>query len=305
MRVTTPATAPISPLKGTLAGVVPCLIWSSAVLVMNRLSVPFAPLRAAGLELGMAGIVLVAVATLRGHLPLSWAHPLRCHLLCGLFWLLNLTLSWLAFANVNSSGELLVAGLLNYLWPSLTLVLAIPILGKRATWILLPGLAAVLLGLVLGKVATAPPGATSEALMHINPLAYSLAVLDAVAWALYSNLSRKLSNPQGASAVPLYMLVTSALMLIISTYVEPPHQATAPDYALLLCWSVATALAYLFWDLGMRFGNVVTISILSMFIPLLSTIITALVSGHGISILLVVAAALVVGGSSICRKGVV
>lgn len=305
MSVTIPATAPISPLKGTLAGVVPCLIWSSAVLVMNRLSIPFGPLRAAGLELGMAGVVLVTVALLRGHLPLIWAHPLRCHLLCGLFWLLNLTLSWLAFANVNSSGELLVAGLLNYLWPSLTLVLAIPILGKRATWILLPGLAAVLLGLVLGKVATAPPGATSEAPMHINPLAYSLAILDAVAWALYSNLSRKLSNPQGASAVPLYMLVTSALMLIISTYVEPPQQSTAPDYALLLCWSVATALAYLFWDVGMRFGNVVTISILSMFIPLLSTIITALVSGHGISILLVVAAALVVAGSSICRKGVV
>jgi drug/metabolite transporter (DMT)-like permease len=295
----------ISPLQGTLAGIVPCLIWSSAVLVMNRLSAPFGPLRAAGLELGMAGALLVVAAMLRGNLALVWAHPLRCHLVCGLFWLLNLTLSWLAFANVNSSGELLVAGLLNYLWPSLTLLLAIPILEKRATWPLFPGLVAVCAGLIIGKVATAPPEATSEALMHINPLAYTLAVLDAFAWALYSNFSRKLSNPHGASAVPLYMLVTSALMLTVSSYTEQPHHATTPDYLLLICWSVATALAYLFWDVGMRFGNVVTISILSMFIPLLSTIITAIMSGHGISALLILSAALVVIGSSICRKGVI
>jgi drug/metabolite transporter (DMT)-like permease len=184
-------------------------------------------------------------------------------------------------------------------------VLAIPILGKRATWLLVPGLAAVLTGLVLGTVATAPPGAVAETITHLNPLAYSLAVLDAIAWALYSNFSRRLSNPHGASAVPIYMLVTSVLLLIGSAYVEPPHQATPSNYALLVFWSLATALAYLFWDVGIRFGNVVTISITSMFIPLLSTIITALISGHGLSTLLVVSAALVVSGSSICRKGVV
>lgn len=54
----------------------------------------------------------------------------------------------------------------------------------------------------------------------------------------------------------------------------------------------------------MRFGNVVTISTLSMFIPLFSTIITAVMSNHGLSPLLMVSAGLVVAGSTICRKGV-
>jgi drug/metabolite transporter (DMT)-like permease len=233
------------------------------------------------------------------------SHSRMSYLVCGVFWFLNLTLSWLAFASVNSSGELLVAGFLNYLWPSLTLVLAIPILHQRATWWLLPGLSCVLTGLVLGKIATAPPDATEQALTHLNLAAYSLAIADAIAWALYSNFSRKLSNPQGASAVPMYMLVTSAALLLASVYSEQPLHANTSDWFLLFGWSLAAALAYLFWDIGMRFGNVVTISTISMFIPLFSTIITALVSGHGLSSPLILAAALVVVGSSICRRGVV
>jgi hypothetical protein len=42
-----------------------------------------------------------------------------------------------------------------------------------------------------------------------------------------------------------------------------------------------------------------------MLIPLLSTIITALLSGYGLSLTLIAAAALVVIGSSLCRRGVV
>jgi drug/metabolite transporter (DMT)-like permease len=55
----------------------------------------------------------------------------------------------------------------------------------------------------------------------------------------------------------------------------------------------------------MRFGNVVTISTTSMLIPLISTIITAHISGHGISTLLLISAGLVVIGSRVCRRGVV
>lgn len=273
--------------------------------MMHTLSIPFGPLRAAGLELGCAGAILFMAAALKGPVWRVWDHSPKCLVVCGTFWFLNLTLSWLAFSAVTSSGELLVAGLLNYLWPSLTLLLSIPILGKRATWILWPGLVIALAGIVLGKLSTAPTDASSDALMHINTAAYSLAVLDALAWALHSNFSRKFSNPRGASAIPLYMIITGAVLLVISASVEAPHTAAPDDWLLLLAWSVATAAAYLLWDIGMRFGNVVTIATMSMFIPLLSTIITAVLSHHGLSPLLIVSAGLVVVGSTVCRKGVV
>lgn len=296
---------PITPLQGTFAGIIACLIWSAAILVMNLLGTAFGSLYAAGLELGIAGLLLAFSAWVRGDLRRIGLHSHLCHLVCGGFWLLNVTLSWLAVSLVHSKGELLVTGLLNYLWPSLTLILAIPILKKQATLWLVPGMNAVVIGIVLGKVATAPEGATQDALMHINPWAYSLAVLDAIAWALYSNYSRKLSNPQGASAVPFYMLIGSVFLLAASGLSEEPRNPSIFDWAFLLFWSIAAALAYLFWDIGMRFGNVVTVSTTSMLIPLLSTILTAYVSGHAVSVALIVAAGLVVVGSRICSRGVV
>jgi drug/metabolite transporter (DMT)-like permease len=294
----------ISPLQGTAAGLLACAIWSPAILAMNVIGAAFGPLRAVGLELSIAGVVLFLSSWIRGDLKGILLHSYRCHLVCGSFWILNFTLSWLAVSFVHSSGELLVTGLLNYLWPSLTLLLAIPILGKRATWPLIPGLVAVFIGLLIAKLATAPSGEFWEAITHLNPWAYSLAVLDALAWALYSNYSRKLSNPKGASAVPAYMLVGGILLLIISARIEVPSSPLASQWVLLIGWSLGSALAYLFWDVGMRFGNVVTISTTSMFIPLLSTIITAAASGHGLTPTLVVAAALVVAGSALCRRGV-
>ena len=303
---TTMSSPLITPLQGTLAGIVSCLIWSAAVLVMSLLATAFGPLRAAGLELGIAGVLLFISASMRGDLRRIGMHSPMCHLVCGTFWILNLTLAWLAVSLVHSKGELLVTGLLNYLWPSLTLLLSIPILHKRSNAWLLPGIAAVLVGIILGKVATAPDGASHDALIHLNPWAYSCAVLDAVAWALYSNYSRRLSHPDGASAVPVYMLLGGLLLLGANLFVaNEPHSPTTFDWGILVAWSFGAALAYLFWDVGMRFGNVITISTTSMLIPLLSTIITAYLSGHEISTTLLVAAALVVVGSRICRKGVV
>jgi drug/metabolite transporter (DMT)-like permease len=296
----------INPLQATLAGILSCLIWSAAVLVMSLLATTFGPLRAGALELGIAGIILAISAWVRGDIRRIGMHSRLCHLVCGTFWILNLTLAYLAISLVHSKGELLVTGLLNYLWPSLTLLLAIPILHKRANAWLLPGMAAVLVGIVLGKLATAPEGASHDALMHLNPWAYSCAVLDAIAWALYSNYSRRLSHPDGASAVPIYMIIGSLLLLGANLFIaNEPRSPTTLDWGIMIAWSFGAALAYLFWDVGMRFGNVVTISTTSMLIPLLSTIITAYLSGHEISTTLLIAAALVVVGSRICRKGVV
>jgi drug/metabolite transporter (DMT)-like permease len=224
--------------------------------------------------------------------------------MCGTFWFLTNTLAWLAFAAAKSSGELLVAGLLNYLWPALTLLLSIPILGKRPNKLLSVGLVVTLGGIVLSKVATASADTTVDAISRINPVSYSLAILDAIAWALYSNLARKLSNPEGASAVPVYMVVTGVVLLMASSLLAEPYGAIGSDWVFLTGWSVAAAAAFLLWDIGMRLGNVVVISTISMFIPLVSTMLTAVASGHGITVPLIGAAALVVFGSDLCRKGV-
>jgi drug/metabolite transporter (DMT)-like permease len=205
---------------------------------------------------------------------------------------------------VANPAELLVVGLLNYLWPSFTLVLAIPLLGKQPTKWLPLGLLIVFAGIVLAKFSTSPNASFSELFESLNVVAYSCAVLDALAWGVYSNLSAKLSHPAGASGVPIYMVVASLLLLSVSQVIEPPSSPATSDWCLLVGWALASGLAYLSWDVGMRKGNVVTISVVSMLIPLFSTVITALLSGSGLTLYLLVAAALVVAGSALCRRSV-
>jgi drug/metabolite transporter (DMT)-like permease len=271
---------------------------------MNRLATAFGALQAAGLELALSGLFLAVIAWNRGDFSRIAIHDRLSLFICGTFWLLNVTLSWLSVGLANNSGELLVVGILNYLWPSLTLLFAIPILHARATWWLVPGLLSVSTGIIATKMATAPADITVGALTDLNSLAYTLAVLDAIAWAIYSNLSRKLLHPKGASAVPFYMIVTSVPLLIAGTITEPLPAPTFSGTVLLFIWALATAGAYLFWDVGMRYGNVVAISTTSMCIPLLSTLITAILSNHPLSAMLLTGSALVVLGSTVCRKGV-
>jgi len=298
------SSTPPSSLRSTIAAIIPCIVWSSAVLVAHRLSLPFGPLRAAGIEYGISGLFLFLISFLQGNTPRMWAHSTQCLFWCGTLWFLNVALFWLAIAATNSSGELLVTGLLNYLWPAFTLLLSIPILGKKPNKLLSLGLAATLIGIVLAKIGTSPADTAIDAFTRINPGAYSLATFAAIAWGVYSNLARKLSNPNGGSSVAIYMVLTSLILLVSSSLISEPYRANLSDWILIVSYSSASAAAYLFWDIGMRYGNVVVISTISMLIPLASTIITAIASGHGITLTLISAAALVVLGSGVCRRGV-
>jgi hypothetical protein len=55
-------------MQSTILGIFSCLIWSSAVLVSSLIINAFGTLRAAGLELLIAGFFLFGVALLRGEL---------------------------------------------------------------------------------------------------------------------------------------------------------------------------------------------------------------------------------------------
>lgn len=306
-------------LQGTLAGFLACIIWSSAILVMHRIAEAFGALPAMAYELLIAGFFLLAISYYRGDLYRVRLHSLYSQLICGIMWLMNVAFFWLAVGLVNNSAELLVTGLLNYLWPALTLLLTIVILKKKAVWKwLVPGLALSCSGIALGKIATTSSFQISQIWVSLNLPAYISAVLAALTWGLYSNFSRKLSNPAGASPVALYMLIGGAILSLLFYVIEPgPLAAGASnankglimgvhfnDWLLLIGWSLASSLAYLGWDTGMRKGNIVAISTASMLIPLFSTIITATLSGYGLSFEILMAAIFVIAGSAICRKGV-
>ncbi len=97
----------VSVFKGTAIGIVSCVIWSCAILVMNLLATAFGPMRAAGIELLIAGTFLLAATAARGDLRKISLHSRTCLILCSVFWILNNVLCWVAVSAVANPAELL------------------------------------------------------------------------------------------------------------------------------------------------------------------------------------------------------
>jgi drug/metabolite transporter (DMT)-like permease len=113
-----------------------------------------------------------------------------------------------------------------------------------------------------------------------------------------------LANPDGASAVPIFMLV-AAVLLISAGYVRGENPLWSIEIAtVLILWSAASGFAYLAWDVGMRRGHVVLISSVAMLIPLFSTIITCLITTLPLTIGIVGGSLCLVVGAATCKYGV-
>lgn len=296
-------------LSATAGGLIACLIWGSSIAIMGMLAKPLGPLSACGYECLIAGVILLAFSAWRGRLRNLFMHSPAYYLFCGGFWMANFSLAWIAVSMVTDSEQLVVVGMFNYLWPILTLLGSVVILGKRAGLLIVPGVLITAAGLVLSKAVQLDLPLV-DALMRLlrlfddNPAAYLVATLDALAWALYSNLGRKLAHPQGASAVPIFMLVTAVVLIIAGKMQGEIPLWTVQTFSLLSIWAIASAFAYLAWDIGMREGDIVLISSASMLIPLLSTVITCLMNGIPLTIGLISASLCIVLGAAVCKRAV-
>jgi drug/metabolite transporter (DMT)-like permease len=195
---------------------------------------------------------------------------------CGGLFVLYTVGLFLALGLAADRRQTVEVGLLNYLWPTLTILLALLLLGQRARVGLIPGTLLALCGVYLvltqGEAVTWSSFAGN---MRGNPVAYALAVVAALTWALYSNLTRRWGG-QGGGGVPLFTLATG-LVFWLGRLFHPEAEAwsvrVAAEVALL---ALATGLAYVFWDVAMRTGDAMLVASCSYLTPFLSTVVTCL-----------------------------
>lgn len=264
--------------RHTVLGLGAIVLWSTAVALARSIAEQIGALRAG------AAVYLVAAAFLGLHLFVkerSVAHfarlPRRYVLGCGALFVLYTVALYVALGLATNHSQTLEIGLLNYLWPTLTIVFALAILGQRARLGLIPGTLLALAGVffVLTQ-STAVTWASCVANVQRSPIAYGLATFAAVAWALYSNLTRRWAAPGGRGAVPLFVLATG-LVFWLGTMMRAEGGAwsirAATEIGVL---ALATGLAYVFWDIAMRAGDVVLVASCSYFTPFLSTAVSCL-----------------------------
>ena len=137
-----------------------------------------------------------------------------------------------------------------------------------------------------------------------NPAAYGLAAFAAVVWALYSNLTRRWGGSDGRGAVLVFILVTG-LAFSAGRLLHPEAgtwgMRVAVEVALL---ALSTGLAYAFWDMAMRAGDVVLVVSCSYLTPFLSTAVSCLYLQVRPGLSLWVGCALIIAGSFLSWKSI-
>ena len=267
-----------SPHLATIGGFCAILLWSTTVAFARSLSEQLGPVTAATAVYGVSSVA--ALLSLLRHKQ-RWQQilqlPLRYLVGCGTLFVGYMLMLFLSIGWANSRQQVLEVGLLNYLWPALTLVLSLVFLGRKASWLLFPGTLFALTGVFLVLTQGAPVSwqSLSENLSS-NPAAYSLGLAAAVFWAMYSNLTRKWVGDQKCGAVVMFLPLTAIILFITCCFLDEPREWSSRALTEALFLGVATYVAYTLWDLAMRQGNVIMVAAASYLTPLFSTIVSCL-----------------------------
>jgi drug/metabolite transporter (DMT)-like permease len=284
-------------------GITAIFFWSSTVAFARSLSEQIGPFTTASLIYLTGGIVgsvaLLVVPRLRRNLRnLRW----RYLLVCGSLFVIYMVALYVGLGTALNRSQAIEVGLLNYLWPMLTLLFSIPILKMRANLYLAPGVVTAMIGIFL--VTNQNQAITWESFqrnLSVNWLPYMLGILAAVSWGLYSVLSKKLGEGAGSGAVPFFMLATGLLLGLLRFLF--PERSVFTDHTLveLLFMSIFPNVAYILWEMAMRKGNIVMVASFSYFTPFLSTMISVLYLGVPASLELWLGCGLIFSGAVLCN----
>jgi drug/metabolite transporter (DMT)-like permease len=283
--------------NATLIGLVAVLLWSAIVGLIREVS---EHLRATG-----GAALLYSVGTLFLLLsvgPTRVRRMPRRYLVWGslLFVSYELCLS-LSIGHANSGRQAIEVGMVNYLWPTFTMMAAILFNRQRANWLVVPGFLLSMLGIcwVLGGDQGLDP-AGMLANVRDNPLSYGLAFAGAVIWAAYCAVTARIA--QGANGVTLFFGLTALALWTkyLALGQAAPMQWSAGAVLYLALAAGAMGFGYAAWNWGILHGNVTVLAGASYFIPVLSAALAAALLQAPLSLAFWQGACMVVGGSILC-----
>ena len=297
---------------GTLLGFVAIALWATTIAVSRHLTEQLGTLPAAAWMYLASGVLGCTYAFgYRGQAKAFFSLPRAYRLICGAVFVAYGVAFYLAIGFAVDRQQTIEVGLINYLWPSLTLVFCLPILKHKARLTLPLGILVAFGGVVLAMLQ-------DQALSHAfwqqwfarvstHWLVYGLALSAAVLWALYSNLVRRLAKGVDGPAVPVFLLATGVvLMAACCAAADPWPTWSVRVVAELLYMAVGPGLlAYVCWDSAMRHGEMVLVASASYAIPLFSTLISCVYLRVPMSPTLWLACLLVIVGAVICKFSIV
>ena len=227
----------------------------------------------------------------------------RKFLFIGLPFAVACSLCFTTSLQISEGGrQTIEVGMVNYLWPSLTIICAILFNRQHSRWYVVIGFLVTICG--LGLVLSGGHGFHPlEIVGHVreNPASYGLAAMGALAWALYSSACRAWGRGQNPTPIifGIDAVIFSGLLLTGAVQIETPR------FTLLgLCSCVAAGIvfggAYAVWTYGIQKGSMTVMAIASYFTPVLSCIFAVFWINADLQGDFWTGVALVVAGSLVC-----
>lgn len=271
------------------------MLWSTAAGLIRSVSEVFGPIGGAAL-IYTVGAALLLVMLGRPRLRTT---P-RLYLVLGsaLFVGYEVCLS-LALGFANSRAQSIEVGVVNYLWPALTVLFAIVMNGQRARWIILPGSALALSGVVWVVSGDGLSLSAISANVQSNSLSYSLALACAIIFALYCNITRRYAH--GENLVTLFFVLSAGLLWLKYAFSQEVIAGFELRATLeLIAAAAAMAVGYALWNVGIIKGNLTLLATCSYSAPVLSSAFAAVWLGTALGAQFWQGTVLVTVGSLMC-----
>ncbi|MET0321304.1 MAG: aromatic amino acid DMT transporter YddG [Duganella sp.] len=282
--------------RATLIGLAAIVLWSAIVGLLRSVSEQLGATGGAAMVYSLASLLL--------WLTVGWGRPAafpRRYLAWGsvLFVTYELCLS-LSIGYAHTGRQAIEAGMVNYLWPSFTIVAAIVFNRQRTNWLIVPGFLLSIAGIcwVLGG-EQGFDAAAMLANVRANPLSYGLALAGALIWAAYCTVTARIAD--GANGVTLFFILVSLALWLKYLLGGGGHMAfTADALVYLVLAAAAMGFGYGAWNVGILHGNVTVLAGASYLTPVLSAALSSLVLRTPLAPAFWQGAAMVCGGAILC-----
>jgi drug/metabolite transporter (DMT)-like permease len=284
----------------TLIGFSAILQWSSIVGLLKKVSANIGADLAVLFMYSLSAVLLFALFRIPNlkQIPRKYLFGATA-----LFVVYEICFSY-AIALAQNAQQAIEISLVNYLWPSMTILMLI--LFKELNfnkWVIL-GLGISLAGVFYIQTGNgAIDLATVISHMQSNPLSYGLAFIGASLWSLYCVVTKKYS--QGHNPISLFFIATSAVLWLKMLILHPEQfaqiihvDATTLMYMLMV--STVTGLGYAAWNIGINRGNITMLVTLSYFSPIFSPIMSMWILQTSLSKTFWLGAIMVTLGSFVC-----
>lgn len=284
-----------SPAGATLIGLFAPIMWGASVSLVRGIAENF------GIAQGQCLMYLVSAICLffLVGLPKFEKIPKRYKYL-GIATANCSTICFCLSLFYSSGGtQTMEVGMVNYLWPTMTIVFAILFNGQRARAWIVPGALTSFIGIfwILSNGNLSLESFITH--FKINPISYILAFLGAFSWSAFCSMTRAWSKGQNCSTF-IFCIDCLLFGLLWLFGIGGSPEITLKGSLSVLCGGITSGLAYAAWTHGTINGNMTVLAIASYFTPVISCVFASFWIGAELTYSFWQGVCLVVIGSLIC-----